>query len=76
MLWRIAILDPVSVKVENKMVPLRDLAQVSIKDAKTLMVNVNDVEVRQLCGSFCGHLACLFFEGGLHVFLPLPSYFP
>ncbi|KAF9099356.1 hypothetical protein BGX23_002803 [Mortierella sp. AD031] len=40
-----AILDPVSVKVENKMVPLRDLAQVSIKDAKTLMVNVNDVEL-------------------------------
>lgn len=47
-LSRIAILDPVSVKVENKMVPLRDLAQVSIKDAKTLMVNVNDVEVKQL----------------------------
>ncbi|KAG0371192.1 hypothetical protein BGX24_001797 [Mortierella sp. AD032] len=40
-----AILDPVSVKVENKMVPLRDLAQVSIKDAKTLMVNVNDAEL-------------------------------
>ncbi|KAF9152131.1 hypothetical protein BG015_005720 [Linnemannia schmuckeri] len=40
-----AILDPVNVKVENKMVPLRDLAQVSIKDAKTLMVNVNDVEL-------------------------------
>ncbi|KAI1319356.1 hypothetical protein EDD11_004222 [Mortierella claussenii] len=37
-----AILDPVMVKVENKMVQLRDLAQVSIKDAKTLMVNVND----------------------------------
>ena len=42
---QLAILDPVNVKVENKMVPLRDLAQVSIKDAKTLMVNVNDVEV-------------------------------
>ncbi|KAF9932950.1 hypothetical protein FBU30_006936 [Linnemannia zychae] len=40
-----AILDPVSVKVDNKMVPLRDLAQVSIKDAKTLMVNVNNVEL-------------------------------
>ncbi|KAG0196839.1 hypothetical protein BGX28_009691 [Mortierella sp. GBA30] len=40
-----AILDPVIVKVESKMVPLRDLAQVSIKDAKTLMVNVNDVEL-------------------------------
>lgn len=40
-----AILDPVMVKVEGKMVPLRDLAQVSIKDAKTLMVNINDVEV-------------------------------
>lgn len=33
------------VKVEGKIVPLRDLAQVAIKDAKTLMVNVNDVEV-------------------------------
>lgn len=33
------------VKLEGKMVPLRDLAQVSIKDAKTLMVNVNDNEV-------------------------------
>lgn len=52
MLSRIAILDPVSVKVENKMVPLRDLAQVSIKDAKTLMVNVNDVEVIQLIDTF------------------------
>lgn len=41
-----AILDPVMVKVEKRMVPLRDLAQVSIKDAKTLMVNVNDPEVR------------------------------
>ncbi|GJJ72411.1 ribosome recycling factor [Entomortierella parvispora] len=40
-----AILDPVMVKVEGKMVPLRDLAQVSIKDAKTLMVNINDVEL-------------------------------
>ncbi|KAF9196174.1 hypothetical protein BGZ49_002895 [Haplosporangium sp. Z 27] len=40
-----AILDPVMVKVDNKMVPLRDLAQVSIKDAKTLMVNVSDVEL-------------------------------
>ncbi|KAF9426838.1 hypothetical protein BGZ94_005939 [Podila epigama] len=39
-----AILDPVMVKIESKMVPLRDLAQVSIKDAKTLMVNVNDPE--------------------------------
>ncbi|KAG0032854.1 hypothetical protein BGZ82_006357 [Podila clonocystis] len=39
------ILDPVMVKVEGKMVPLRDLAQVAIKDAKTLMVNVNDVEL-------------------------------
>lgn len=42
---QLAILDPVMVKVEGKMVPLRDLAQVAIKDAKTLMVNVNDVEV-------------------------------
>ena len=33
------------VKLEGQMVPLRDLAQVSIKDAKTLMVNVNDNEV-------------------------------
>ncbi|KAF8946499.1 hypothetical protein BGZ47_000370 [Haplosporangium gracile] len=40
-----AILDPVNVKIENKMVPLRDLAQVSIKDAKTLMVSVNDIEL-------------------------------
>ncbi|KAF9370893.1 hypothetical protein CPC16_003410 [Podila verticillata] len=40
-----AILDPVMVKVEGKMVPLRDLAQVAIKDAKNLMVNVNDVEL-------------------------------
>ncbi|KAF9991455.1 hypothetical protein BGZ79_004450 [Entomortierella chlamydospora] len=40
-----AILDPVMVKVENKMVPLRDLAQVSIKDAKTLIVNVSDTEL-------------------------------
>ncbi|KAF9285343.1 hypothetical protein BGZ68_003946 [Mortierella alpina] len=40
-----AILDPVMVKLEGKMVPLRDLAQVSIKDAKTLMVNVNDNEL-------------------------------
>ncbi|KAK3810824.1 MAG: ribosome recycling factor domain-containing protein [Benniella sp.] len=40
-----AILDPVMVKVEKRMVPLRDLAQVSIKDAKTLMVNVNDPEL-------------------------------
>ncbi|KAG0080735.1 hypothetical protein BGZ93_002603 [Podila epicladia] len=40
-----AILDPVMVKIEGKMVPLRDLAQVAIKDAKTLMVNVNDVEL-------------------------------
>ncbi|KAF9398601.1 hypothetical protein BGX21_007567 [Mortierella sp. AD011] len=40
-----AILDPVMVKVENRMVPLRDLAQVSIKDAKTLMVNVSDTEL-------------------------------
>ncbi|KAG0047469.1 hypothetical protein BGZ83_007461 [Gryganskiella cystojenkinii] len=40
-----AILDPVMVKVEGKMVPLRDLAQVSIKDAKTLLVNINDVEL-------------------------------
>ncbi|KAF9295911.1 hypothetical protein BGZ74_010569 [Mortierella antarctica] len=40
-----AILDPVMVKVEGKIVPLRDLAQVAIKDAKTLMVNVNDVEL-------------------------------
>ncbi|KAF9176850.1 hypothetical protein BGZ51_009507 [Haplosporangium sp. Z 767] len=39
------ILDPVKVKVDNKMVPLRDIAQISIKDAKTLMVNVSDVEV-------------------------------
>lgn len=36
------------VKVEGKMVSLRDLAQVSIKDAKTLMVNINDVEVNNL----------------------------
>ncbi|KAF9575020.1 hypothetical protein EC968_004517 [Mortierella alpina] len=40
-----AILDPVMVKLEGKMVPLRDLAQVSIKDAKTLTVNVNDNEL-------------------------------
>ncbi|KAF9939198.1 hypothetical protein BGZ75_002923 [Mortierella antarctica] len=40
-----AILDPVMVKLEGKIVPLRDLAQVSIKDAKTLMVNVNDSEL-------------------------------
>lgn len=40
-----AILDPVMVKVEKRTVPLRDLAQVSIKDAKTLMVNVNDAEL-------------------------------
>ncbi|KAG0248850.1 hypothetical protein BG011_009859 [Mortierella polycephala] len=40
-----AILDPVRVKVDNKIVPLRDLAQISIKDAKTLMVNVSDVEL-------------------------------
>ncbi|KAF9115165.1 hypothetical protein BGX27_008756 [Mortierella sp. AM989] len=40
-----AILDPVMVKVGNKMVPMRDLAQVSIKDAKTLMVNVSDTEL-------------------------------
>ncbi|KAF9432309.1 hypothetical protein BGZ76_010999 [Entomortierella beljakovae] len=40
-----AILDPVMVKVEGKIVPLRDLAQVSIKDAKTLMVNVSDTEL-------------------------------
>ncbi|KAF9176694.1 hypothetical protein BGZ50_009836 [Haplosporangium sp. Z 11] len=39
------ILDPVKVKVDNKMVPLRDIAQISIKDAKTLMVNVSDVEL-------------------------------
>ncbi|KAG0368201.1 ribosome recycling factor domain-containing protein [Gamsiella multidivaricata] len=40
-----AILDPVVVKIDKKMVPLRDLAQVSIKDAKTLMVNVSDAEL-------------------------------
>ncbi|KAF9583116.1 hypothetical protein BGW38_010221 [Lunasporangiospora selenospora] len=40
-----AILDPVMVRVEGKMVPLRDLAQVAIKDAKTLMVNVHDPEL-------------------------------
>ncbi|KAI8596884.1 ribosome recycling factor [Dissophora ornata] len=40
-----AILDPVMVKLEGKMVPLRDLAQVSIKDAKTLVVSVSDAEL-------------------------------
>ncbi|KAF9998014.1 hypothetical protein BGZ65_006441 [Modicella reniformis] len=39
-----AMLDSVTVKVEKRIVPLRDLAQVSIKDAKTLMINVNDAE--------------------------------
>ena len=39
------------VKVEGKTVPLRDLAQVSIKDAKTLMVNINDVEVIEAINS-------------------------
>ncbi|KAG0330143.1 hypothetical protein BGZ99_008006 [Dissophora globulifera] len=39
-----AILDSVMVKLDGKMVPLRDLAQVAIKDAKTLMVNFSDAE--------------------------------
>ncbi|KAG0226012.1 hypothetical protein BGW41_004429 [Actinomortierella wolfii] len=40
-----AILDPVMVKVEGNIVPLRDLAQVSIKDAKNLMVFVHEPEL-------------------------------
>ncbi|KAG0309051.1 hypothetical protein BGZ98_005556 [Dissophora globulifera] len=40
-----AILDTVMVKLDGKMVPLRDLAQVAIKDAKTLMVNFSDAEL-------------------------------
>ncbi|ORZ16087.1 ribosome recycling factor frr [Lobosporangium transversale] len=40
-----AILDPIKVKAGNSLVSLRDVGQVSIKDAKTLMVNVNDPEL-------------------------------
>ncbi|KAF9160992.1 hypothetical protein DFQ26_005000 [Actinomortierella ambigua] len=40
-----AVLDPVMVNVEGNIVPLRDLAQVSIKDAKNLVVFVHEPEL-------------------------------
>ncbi|KAL1926919.1 hypothetical protein VTP01DRAFT_5249 [Rhizomucor pusillus] len=41
-----ALLDGVRVKIDGSMYPLRDLAQVTIKDAQTLLVAVHDPDFR------------------------------